>query len=197
MSEHQHHGHSHGAHGPRSARTAKDPVCGMTVDPAHRQAPPCAQWPALLFLRRPVPGEVRGRSRANISIAEARAAAEPVAGRYHLHLPDASRDPAGRPRRLSDLRHGAGAGAGHRGCRPQSRARRHDAALLDRPGAGRAGVRPGDGRPPARPASLDRPADVELGAARCWRRRWCCGRAGRSSSAAGHRSGRATSTCSR
>ena len=31
----------------------------------------------------------------------------------------------------------------------------------------------------------------------CWRRRWCCGRAGRSSNAAGARSSRAISTCSR
>ncbi len=31
---------------------------------------------------------------------------EPVAGRHHLHLPDASGDPEGRARLLPDLRHG-------------------------------------------------------------------------------------------
>ena len=36
-----------------------------------------------------------------------------------------------------------------------------------------------------------------LDAVRCWRRRWCCGAAGRSSCAARDRCARATSTCSR
>ena len=50
------------------------------------------------------------------------------------------------PGRLPDLRHGARAGRGDRRQRPQSRARRHDAAVLDRARADRSGVRAGDGR---------------------------------------------------
>ena len=50
-----------------------------------------------------------------------------------LYLPDASRSPPGRPGRLPDLRHGARARDrdGRRG--GQSRTRRHDAPVLDRP----------------------------------------------------------------
>ena len=59
------------------------------------------------------------------------------AGGHDLHLPDAPGDPPGRAGRLPDLRHGAGARGRVGRRRPQSRARRHDAALLDRPGAGR------------------------------------------------------------
>ena len=53
-----------------------------------------------------------------------------------IHLPDASRDRASRARELSDLRHGSG--AAHRDRRRrQSRTARHDAAVLDQPGADR------------------------------------------------------------
>ena len=48
----------------------------------------------------------------------------------------------------------------------QSRARRHDAAVLDRRRAGAAGGRAGDGRPSRRPARLDRSDAVELDPAR-------------------------------
>ena len=47
-----------------------------------------------------------------------------------------------------------------------------------------------------RPASVVAAA-VELAVSSRWRRRWCCGRAGRSSCAAGVRCLRAISTCSR
>ena len=51
-----------------------------------------------------------------------------------------------KPGRVSDLRHGAGAARRDAHRRPESRAGRHVAALLDRCGAWRAGVPPGDGR---------------------------------------------------
>ena len=118
-------------------------------------------------------------------------------GRHDLHLPDASRDPAAGPRLVPDLRHGARAGArdGRRGA--QSRARRHDAAVLDRPGADGAGVRARDGRAPDRTCINGSASRPRTGSSSCSRRRSCCGPAGRSSSAAGPRSRRAISTCSR
>ena len=54
------------------------------------------------------------------------------ARRRHLHLPDASRDPPSRPRELPDLRHGARTGGREPRDAAQSRAGRHDAAVLDR-----------------------------------------------------------------
>ena len=49
---------------------------------------------------------VSGKSRAEVAASSCR--------RRDLHLPDASADPAGRPRRLPHLRHGAGAGIARR-----------------------------------------------------------------------------------
>ena len=116
---------------------------------------------------------------------------------HDLHLPDASGDPPDRPRRLPDLRHGAGAGDRHRRHRAQSRTRRHDAAVLDRAGADAAGLRAGDGRASRSARMPGSTRRCRTGCSSSWRRRWCCGPAGRSSSAAGSRSSRATSTCSR
>ena len=82
--------------------------------------------------------------------------------RRHLHLPDASRDPAGRTRRLPDLRHGARAGNRRHRHRTQSRTRRHDAPVLDRPRAHAAGLHPGNGRACRRRAQLGRTDAIEL-----------------------------------
>ena len=67
--------------------------------------------------------------RSATSAARRRRPAPPGAD---LHLPDAPGDPAGRPRHLPDLRHGARAAGRHRRGRAEPRARRHDPALLDR-----------------------------------------------------------------
>src|SRR3546814_13410562 len=58
----------------------------------------------------------------------------------NLDLPNASADPPGPSRRLSDLRHGAG--TGDRDCRggAERRTRRHDPPLLDRARAQAAGA---------------------------------------------------------
>ena len=73
------------------------------------------------------------------------------------------------PGSLPDLRHGAGAAGRHRRGRRQPRTRRHDAALLDRPRARRAGGRAGDGRPSAaaRPASASCRACCRTGSSSC------------------------------
>ena len=95
--DHAEHTHDHGA-GPASGaeHRVKDPVCGMSVDPhtaKHRAEHQGRTYyfcsagcrtkfiedPGALSRRRSGPGESRARSR-----------------RHHLHLPDASPDPAGR-----------------------------------------------------------------------------------------------------
>ena len=81
--------------------------------------------------------------------------------------------------------------------RAQSRTRRHDAALLDRPRADAAGVRARDGRAHRRRRTASSIRRCRTGFSSRSRRRWCCGPAGRSSCAAGSRSSRAISTCSR
>ncbi len=77
---------------------------------------------------------------------------------------------------------------------PNHELRRHDPALLDRPGPDPAGVRAGDGRPHSRARSARHRAarDVRPGSSSRFARRSSCGRAGRSSSAAGRRSSAAT-----
>ena len=138
---------------------------------------------------RPAAGRSSLPTRSATSSAQERSLHAGARG-HDLHLPHAPRDPPGRSRRLPDLRHGARAGARHGRGAAQSRARRHDAAVLDRAGPGAPRVRAGDGRAPgrlARAASRSRPP---TGCSSRWRRRSCCGRAGRSSSAAGPRSER-------
>ena len=101
------------------------------------------------------------------------------------------------PGHLPDLRHGARAASGHRRRRAQPRTRRYDAAVLDRPRADAAGVRAGDGRPSVGLHGWFDPSARRTGSSSSSQRRWCCGRAGRSSCAAGSRSSPAISTCSR
>ncbi len=115
---------------PAEAGSAIDPVCGMTVDPHTTPHRHTHQGQPYYFCSAGCRTQVRRRS--GEYLAPNAASAPPGAGRRDLHLPDASRDPPGRTRRLPDLRHGARARAGERRERPQSRARRHDAAVLDR-----------------------------------------------------------------
>ncbi len=89
---------------------------------AYRKVSRRVRWPHLLLLPRRVQGEIRGRSRA-LSLSTGAGAG---AGGHHLHLPHASRDPAGWAGLVPDLRHGAGAGAGDRRGGAQPRAHRHD-----------------------------------------------------------------------
>ena len=131
---------------------AKDPVCGMTVDPAttpHRHAHHGERY---FFCSGGCRDQVRGRSR-KISRSLGARALGADAGRHDFHLPDASGGAAAGPGRLPDLRHGARAGHAERRRRAQPRARRHDAALLDRARARRAGGGAGDGRASVRLAS--------------------------------------------
>src|SRR5262249_16492939 len=87
-------------------------------------------------------------------------------GRRDLSLPHASADPAGRPRCLPDLWHGAGAGIGHRRSRAEPRAGGHDAAVLGRARAHASGSRARNGRPPHQSPRAARPELVELAAIR-------------------------------
>ncbi len=150
-------------------RHAIDPVCGMKVDPAtakHRFSYSgedyffcCAgcrtkfEADPEMYLADEMPGPPE--------------AARAPAGR-DLHLPDASGGAAGRPGKLSDLRHGARARDRHARRQAGSGTRRHDAALLDIAGADAAAGRARHG-PASRRAALARSADspisIQLGLA--------------------------------
>src|SRR2546423_294212 len=133
-----------------------------------RPARRCAQGGAggrnLLLLLGRLPRKIRCRPAALPLGAGAFAGA--CARGHDLYLPHAPPGPAGRPRRVPDLRHGARARARHVRDAAQPRARGHDAALLDRAGHGAPRVRPRDGRAPGRPARGHRPADLQLAAIR-------------------------------
>ena len=143
------------------SKGARDPVCGMIVDPhtaphrhhAGRTYYFCSAGCLAKFSADP-PKYHRPRTR--------RRPRRIGSGRDDLHLSDASPDPPGGTGLLPDLRHGARAGAGHRGDRPEPRTRRHDAPVLDRSGPDASGRRAGDGRPSHQSAHAARPADVEL-----------------------------------
>ena len=125
-----------------------------------QQAPLRLSRRDLPFLLGRLPHQIRRRSRR---LSRKRQQAEGRgAGRHDLHLPDASGDPPGRPGKLPDLRHGAGAGGREPRCAAQSGTRRHDAPVLDRPRARAAGRRPGNGRPSRRRPWLGRSDAVEL-----------------------------------
>ena len=146
----------------------------MTVDPATSKHRFDYQRRDLSFLLGRLPHQIRRRSRS--LSRQGQAAEGRRAGRHDLHLPDASGDPPGRPRKLPDLRHGAGARRRQPRCAAQPRTRRHDAAVLDRPRAGAAGGRAGDGRPSRRRPRLDRSDAVELDSVRVRHARRAVGR---------------------
>ena len=195
--------------GEDEAGIVRDPVCGMTVDPAagkpshrhggrtfhfcsegcrekfaadpeayldregpglrddggpgERQARAAARGGAALLLLGALPRAVRGGAGALRGRDGRRGDAAGAAG-DDLHLPDASRDRAGRPGKLPDLRHGAraqGRAGRRRGTEP--RARRLPPPLRGRRRADRA-ARPRRDGPDARAARrrLDRGADGAL-----------------------------------
>ena len=97
-----------------AAGTARDPVCGMTVNPADLKAPLRISRRDLPFLLSRLPHQVRCRSAENISTPRSRTRPElPVPEGTIYTCPMHPRDPSGRARELPDLRHGAGADDGH------------------------------------------------------------------------------------
>ena len=102
---HNHSGHDHGDHADGHG-IVRDPVCGMSVDPAtskHRFDHSgetyhfCSAGCRTKFAADPQQYLDKARPKTG------------RARRRDLHLPDASADPPGRARKLPDLRHGAGA----------------------------------------------------------------------------------------
>ena len=165
--------------------------------PAHRQASPHARWPALLFLLGRLPREVRRRSRAVSRRRRAASRARP--SRQARSTPARCIPRSGRPgpahARSAAWRSSRRWSSADAGPNPElaDMTRRFWIGLaLDR-----AGVRAGDGRAPDRTCIDGSASRHRTGYSSCWRRRSCCGPAGRSSSAAGPRSRRAISTCSR
>ena len=154
--DHAHHDHAHGS------ATVRDPVCGMTVDPATAKHRFDHQGETHYFCSAGCRTKFAADPKAYLGGNKPKADS---AGRRDLHLPDASADPPGRSRQLPDLRHGAGARGGQPRYAAQSRTRRHDAAVLDRPRAFAARRRAGNGRSPGRRSRLGRPDPVELDSA--------------------------------
>ena len=185
--DHQLHSHELHSHGDAATTgSAVDPVCGMTVDP-HKLRTGTPTVAGLITSARPAAAASLPADPEKY--LDQRRRAPTGAGGHDLHLPDASGDPAGRAGRLPDLRHGARARARDGGQPAQSGARRHDAAASGSALALTvAGLRARDGRAPVRRACLGRARRCRTGCSSCSRRRWCCGRAGRSSCAAGARS---------
>ena len=179
-----------------SAAPRRDPVCGMSVDPATAKHKAEHGGRALLFLLRRLPREIRRRAGA---LSEATQAAPPKpapAGAIYT-CPMHPADPPGRARRTARS-------AAWRWSRRRRRRRPGpNAELVDMTRRFWIGS-----RSPSR-SSRSIWAVISLGlhhavrrrrrtgSSSCSRRRSCCGRAGRSSSAAGPRSRPATSTCSR
>ena len=164
-------------------------------EPRDQQAPLRLSRRDLSFLLGRLPHQIRRRSR-RLS-GKGQQAESRRAGRHDLHLPDASGDPPGRPRKLPDLRHGAGAGGREPRCAAQSGTRRHDAPLLDRPRARAAGRRAGNGRPSRRRPWLGRSDAVELDPVRLRHARRAVGRLAVLRARLAVAASRAISTCSR
>ena len=103
--------HDHAAGNP-----TRDPVCGMTVDPATAKGGSaihagnsyhfCSTGCREKFIANPQHYLDRHSRDERRGLGSCRARGCP-GSRCHLHLPDASRDPPAGPRHLPDLRHGA------------------------------------------------------------------------------------------
>ena len=128
--------HVHSEGNPPAAAGAIDPVCGMTVDPhttPHRHTP---SRPALLFLLRRLPHQVRRRSRASISRGKDKRAEPVPEGTIYtcpMHPEIRQVGPGACPICGMALEPEIATADD----RTQSRARRHDAPVLDRPRAHR------------------------------------------------------------
>ena len=148
---------------------AKDPVCGMSVDPATAQHSFehdgktyyfCCAGCRTKFAADPArylgaDGAVGSPSMDGRSVErpmdrvgrDQRSRLQGRRPRHDLHLPDASGNPAGRTRLVPDLRHGARTGDAVGGGRPERRADRHEAPALVCAGAGGPAGRSRHGRP--------------------------------------------------
>ncbi len=173
----------------------KDPVCGMSVDPQTSTHRADYQGQTYYFCRAGCREKFVADPERYLAPAEAPAEAVPEGTIYTCPMHPEIRQvgPGSCPicgMALEPELVTAEAG-------PESRTRRHDAALLDRLGAGAAGLRCWKWADIWRASHLSSARSSPTGCSSCSRRRSCCGPAGRSSCAAGSRSSRAISTCSR
>ncbi len=185
---------SHAHRHPGPAGSTFDPVCGMTVDPhttphrhSYRGAPYyfCSAGCRSKFAADPEKYLANAPPHDDV----------PEGAIYTCPMhPEIRQVGTGY---VPDLRHGARTGDRDRRHRTQSRTRRHDTAVLDRPRADRTGVCAGDGLAPPRRRMPSLPRTSRTGFSSRSPLRLCCGRAGHSSCAAGSRWSRAISTCSR
>ena len=180
------------------AKTAIDPVCGMTVDPM--RASRLTRMAATPIISAPT--AAASNSPPTLSaISTSAASAKPLPQGTLYTCPMHPQIVQEGPGPLPDLRHGAradGRAAGTRARRQPGAHRLHAQAVGRRAAVARA-RRPGHGRACVRrrSAAIPRAAGPAMAEARPRCRRRCCGAAGRSSCAASPRSARAGSTCSR
>ena len=173
-------------------RTAVDPVCGMTVDPAkspHRFSH-AARDLSLLLDR--LPRQVCRRSRQSCMARHRRRASLPEGTIYTCPMHPEIRQigPGSCP--ICGMALEPEAGGADDGGELAGMTRR----LWIAAAAGAAGRRRSIWAAISASAASARP-HVGLCASLCWQRPWCCGVAGRSSCAAPSRCSRAISTCSR
>ena len=130
---------------------AVDPVCGMKVDRSAAKHMAKHAGERFYFCSARCQEKFEAEPETYL---KGRPDARADAGGHDLHLPDAPRDRAGRPRRLPDLRHGAGAeGRARRRRGAEPRAGRLPPPLRRRRGADGAAADPrdgADGRPAGR-----------------------------------------------
>ena len=98
---------------------AKDPVCGMSVDPATAKHKAEHAGAAYYFCSAGCREKFVAEPARFLPAPTPARAAETRALERDLHLPDASANPPGRAGELPDLRHGAGTGSRRCDRRPE------------------------------------------------------------------------------
>ena len=111
---HAHASHSHHDHPDHAAATVRDPVCGMTVDPATSKHRFDYHGETYHFCSAGCRTKFAADPARYLETDSRPKAAAPEGTIYTC--PMHPRDPPGRPRQLPDLRHGAGAGGRERRC---------------------------------------------------------------------------------
>ena len=161
---HAHHHHHAEPAAPGVGVAVKDPVCGMSVDPATARHKADHAGATYSFCS----GGCREKFVANPAKYLAPQPAKPADAApgvmYTCPMHPQIRQLG--PGILPDLRHGARAGGPDGGDGAESRTRRHETTLLDRPRAGRSGIRPRDGRASDRSSHADPRQGLQLDSVR-------------------------------
>ena len=121
-----------------------DPVCGMEVTPEDAAGSYQYQGQQFYFCNESCLEQFQANPEAFLAPPSEPHHDAGSGSRRHLHLPDGSGGPPARPRRVSQVRHGARTPYRHAGRGNQPGTPPHDAAILDQPGADGAADRHGN-----------------------------------------------------